>query len=86
MLLICENDKDRFIKLLDILDFTYFGNVLSLTRIDDLFKKLADGEKGFKDKSKDSKDDTKEDAPAEKPIDDIKLIDTTAKKLAEAPE
>ena len=74
MLLICENDKERFIKLLDILDFTYFGNVLSLTRIDDLFKKLADTEKAANEKDK---------APVEDKtakVNENKVIDTSAAK------
>lgn len=38
MVAMCENDKDRFIKLLDILDQTYFGNVISLNKYNELFK------------------------------------------------
>ena len=38
MVSMCKDDKDRFIKLLDILDQTYFGNVLSLNKFHELFK------------------------------------------------
>ena len=51
MLSKCRHDKDRFIKLLEILDLTYFGNVISLTRIDELFKKLTEPEDSKEKKS-----------------------------------
>lgn len=48
MVAMCENDKDRFIKLLDVLDYTYFGNVMSLNKFHELFKLKDDEEDASK--------------------------------------
>lgn len=41
MVAMCNSDKDRFIKLLDILDYTYFGNVLQLNKFHELFESVT---------------------------------------------
>lgn len=73
MLSLCKHDKDRFIKLLDILDYTYFGNVLSLNKFQELFKQKNEASEAA---SKAKNDPTVESASP----DDVKLIDTTAAK------
>ena len=64
MVAMCENDKDRFIKLLAVLDNTYFGNVMSLNKFHELTKPKADEEEAGKEK-KDSGKDTKDEKTAE---------------------
>ena len=80
MLSKCRHDKDRFIKLLEILDLTYFGNVISLTRIDELFKKLTEPEDSKEKKS--TAPDEKEAEQPPIPSDGTKMIDTTSPKPA----
>ena len=80
MLSKCRHDKDRFIKLLEILDLTYFGNVISLTRIDELFKKLTEPEDPKEKKS--TAPDEKEAEQPPIPSDGTKMIDTTSPKPA----
>jgi hypothetical protein len=78
MLSKCRHDKDRFIKLLEILDLTYFGNVISLSRIDELFKKLTEP-----DEPKDGKSMAPDEKEAEQPpisSEGTKMIDTTSPK------
>ena len=74
MLSLCKNDKDRFIKLLDILDYTYFGNVLSLNKFQELFKQKNEASEA----ASKAKSDLLEASAA--PEDSSKMIDTTAVK------
>ena len=50
MLAICQDDKDKFIGLLDILNDTYFGNVYSVNKLHVLFKKIEPAKSADKDK------------------------------------
>lgn len=73
MLSLCKNDKDRFIKLLDILDYTYFGNVLSLNKFQELFKQKTEVSEAASKVKNDS-------AEASAPDDGNQMIDTTVVK------
>ena len=87
MVQMCSNDKDRFIKLLDILDQTYFGNVLSLNKFHELFKQVQSKQQTAADKEQEEgkekeKEEGKEKDAAQQQQQQTSLIDTSGPKPA----